>query len=1207
MMLKKIRSFLAALLIKTPVRIALGILVAYLAFAWLAFEPLVKWAAPKFVADKSQHHLSLSSAKFDPLALSLEVKDLKLTQPNGAPLLGFERFFVNFDATSLFKWAYAFDEIRLTAPTARVELLANGQLNWSALIEAFKSEEDEPDKPMPRLFITHFALEKGRVEVADQRVGFETAFNPLDLTLDALSTLPDDKGAYDVAATTQMGARIRWKGDVVLNPTMATGEVGIDQISFARLWPYLKDTLNMAPPEGTADMRLTYRLGWANKQLSLAVNDIAFHLNQLALRSAGASEAAVALESLSLTGGQFDLDKRSLEIGGIALNGGQINLKRDATGQLDVMDWFKPAKSVKSVKSVKAVKAAPAKEAEVPAKVQPEVSPQEPVAAAEAGAPWRVNLASFTLDGLGVRFADAGFSKPLMADVGNIKLAFNAKAEAGGAQTQASVQGLGLDIGKVRLTSGTDKSPFFTLDAIHVNEGEADLASQAAKVSRVVLQGGRLDVTRSPDGKIALMEGLQPVSKSQAPASDAKAITSKNQEDTPPAWKYNLGEFALADFAVNVRDEGISPAVQMNLQRIAVSVKDISENMKAALPVKLALQVKQGGAFQADGKVIPAKASADLRLQLKSLALSPAQPYLSQAANLTLVSGKASAQGRLKYDGAPQFVGGFQVDDLLLNESEGGARFLAWKTLSSDSVRYTPAAFSIEELKLDSLGAKLVIDKDKTVNLKKILKASSPEQGIDRPIPPPTGEHPDGHKGRVRAAVSPLAEVTSTATRTPTPATRFTIDRVRVENGELDFADLSLALPFGTRIHGFKGAFNGISTQPGTTAQLELDGQVDEYGLARAVGQLDLFDPTAFMDIKVVFKNVEMNSLTPYTATFAGRKISSGKLSLDLEYKIKARQLLGENQIIMDKLTLGERVESPTAKNLPLDLAIAILQDSDGRIDLGLPVSGSLDDPQFSYSGIIWKAIGNVLTKIVTAPFRALASLFGGNGEKLEKIAFEAGEVSLTPPEKEKFKQIAQILGKRPGLGLTVHPAWSAEIDRPVVKETRLRRAVAEKMGLKLKEDEEPGPLSTANPKAQAALEALYAARMGESSWKALQAKWVKANPEANPKTGVGKLTSRLQGLFKKDEPLSETDMAQLKGADLHALLYDQLLAKEQVSDADLAILADKRGRAILQGLTALGAPAERIKLAASEVFAGEGREIPARMELGVAGKGAAK
>jgi hypothetical protein len=304
------------------------------------------------------------------------------------------------------------------------------------------------------------------------------------------------------------------------------------------------------------------------------------------------------------------------------------------------------------------------------------------------------------------------------------------------------------------------------------------------------------------------------------------------------------------------------------------------------------------------------------------------------------------------------------------------------------------------------------------------------------------------------------------------PAYRMTIDRIRVEHGEMDFADHSLALPFGTRIHDFKGAFNGISTQTGALAELELDGRVDEFGLARAVGQIDLFNPTGFMDIKTVFRNVEMTNLTPYTATFVGRKIQSGKLSLDLEYKIKERQLLGENQIIMDKLTLGERVESPTAKDLPLDLAIAILQDSDGKIDLGLPVSGSLDDPQFSYGRIIWKAIGNIITKIVTAPFRALGALFGGGGEKLEKVAFEAGEAGLTPPEKEKFKQISQILNKRPGLALTVHGAWSAEIDRPALKELQLRRAVAEKMGVKLAPDEDPGPISTSNAKAQAGLEA---------------------------------------------------------------------------------------------------------------------------------------
>jgi hypothetical protein len=309
----------------------------------------------------------------------------------------------------------------------------------------------------------------------------------------------------------------------------------------------------------------------------------------------------------------------------------------------------------------------------------------------------------------------------------------------------------------------------------------------------------------------------------------------------------------------------------------------------------------------------------------------------------------------------------------------------------------------------------------------------------------------------------------------------------------------------------------------------------------------------------------------------------------------------GENKIVMNKLTLGERVESPTAKNLPLDLAIAILQDTDGRIDLGLPVSGSLDDPQFSYGRIIWKAIGNILTKIVTAPFRALASLFGGNGEKLEKIAFEAGEDGLTPPEKEKLKQISTILNKRPGLALTVHPAWSAEVDRPVLKEARLRRAVGEKMGLKLRPDEDPGPLSTANPKAQAALEDLYATRFGEEAWKTLQAKWLKANPEKKQETGTGKLVSRLKGLIKKEEPLSEADLSALKGTDLHALLYAQLLAKEVVTDADLSALARKRGETLVAGLTAAGAPVARVKVGEVESSTQEGREVPARMELGVA------
>lgn len=1206
-MLARVFALIRTVFLKTPARIAAGLIAFYFLFAWFGFEPLVQWAAPKFIADKSRHTLQIDAAKFDPLALSVSLKGLKLAEPDGKPLLAFAELFVDFDASSLFKWAYTFDAIRLAAPDAKLELRADGSLNWTALIEALKSpDEEEEDKPLPRLLIRHIALEKGRVDVADRKVGFATSLNPLDLMLNDISTLPDDKGAYTLSAVTQWGARVRWKGDVSLNPILATGELAVDRFSLARYWPYLKGNLALAEPEGVAALALNYRAAYADKKLSLLLDKLGVGIEGLALRGLEDKQAAIRLDKLNLNGGRFDLETRQLQLGEISLNGGRIALKRDVAGRLDIEDWFPPA----AAKADAPVAAAPPKANPIAKPVAQSVaksgtdSASKPAAKPMAELPWKINLDRFALNGMAIQFIDAGFAQPLQAEIGNLQVGFAARAEAGGAETQAVVDGLGIDISGIRLLSGNAKAPLFVLGGIALGDGHIDLAARQASVGSLGLSNGKVDLLRDKQGGIALLDAFKPASGK--PLASPSAANKSSAAAAEKGWGYQIQQINLAGFQVGIRDEAVQPAAALTLDKIEATVTGVSENLKTALPVRLGFQVRQGGSFQADGKVIPATPAADIKYRLGNLALSPAQPYLAQAANLVFASGRASSQGRVKFEGkanaAPKvaYQGGFEVADLLLNESEGGARFLAWKRLASDSVRADMASLDIEELRLDKLDAKLIIFKDKTVNLTRILKGATPAA---------TGDEAT-NTDAMQAPATPAAEPASAATLAAKPETkpdakafRVAIDRIRIENSEMDFADYSLALPFGTRIHSLKGAFNGITTQPGALAELEIDGQVDEFGLARAVGQVDLFNPTGFMDIKTVFRNVEMVNLTPYSATFAGRKIASGKLSLDLEYKIKQRQLLGENQIIMDKLTLGERVESPGAMNLPLDLAIAILQDSDGKIDLGLPVSGSLDDPQFSYGRIIWKAIGNILTKIVTAPFRALGALFGGGGEKLEKLAFEAGEAGLTPPEKEKFKQIAQILNKRPGLALSIHGVWAAEVDRPVLKENQLRRAVAEKMGIKLVAGEDAGPISTANPKSQAALEALYAQRFSEAEWTSLHAKWRQANPDKKTESGAGKMMSRLKGLFKKEEPISAEDLAQLKDADLHSLLYQRLLEKETVSDAVLQQLGQRRGEAAMNGLVAAGAPADRVKLGEAQAVEASGREIQAKLELGVAKK----
>ena len=183
---------------------------------------------------------------------------------------------------------------------------------------------------------------------------------------------------------------------------------------------------------------------------------------------------------------------------------------------------------------------------------------------------------------------------------------------------------------------------------------------------------------------------------------------------------------------------------------------------------------------------------------------------------------------------------------------------------------------------------------------------------------------------------------------------------MRFQNAKLDFTDLSLRPQFAAKIYELNGAINGLSSSRQSRSQVELDGRVDEFGLARIRGELNPFAPRNNTDINVVFRNVDMVPASPYTMKFAGYKVAEGKISLDLQYKIRDSKLEGDNKIVIDKLTLGERVDSPDAIKLPLQLAIAILKDSDGRIDLGLPVSGDLSDPQFSYGAIIWKAITNV-------------------------------------------------------------------------------------------------------------------------------------------------------------------------------------------------------------------------------------------------------
>jgi uncharacterized protein involved in outer membrane biogenesis len=737
------------------------------------------------------------------------------------------------------------------------------------------------------------------------------------------------------------------------------------------------------------------------------------------------------------------------------------------------------------------------------------------------------------------------------------------------------------------VVGGNVRAAVLKVDDIMLTGVKVDFARRDAMLAEIALVGGAVKVRRDAAGRIDLQDVIDSLKERSAPnAADAtgQAASKPVRPATAPApWRFGIAHVTLSGLALVARDETVSPPVELALDNISAGVDGVSENLKVALPLRAGLDVRGGGRLEIAGKLTPADSTADLQLKLNDLSLKIAQAYVSKVAALDLAGGVASAAGHVGYGrGGGSYRGSFTVRDLRLNEAGTKDVFLAWKSLSSNDLALNPTRLDIALLSLDGLDTKLIIAKDKSTNLKRVLRQDATLE------PAPATQVAPRATGQMPADAE-------------TQGFLVNIDRLRFRSGELDFADNSLLLPFGTRIHGLRGSIVGLTSRPGAPGQVELDGEVDEFGQARAVGQADFFNPTGFMDIKVVFRNVEMMHLTPYSATFAGRKINAGKLSLELEYKIKQRQLQGENRIVIDRLELGERVESVTAKDLPLDLAIAILTDSDGRIDLGLPVSGSLDDPQFGYGQIIWKAITTVLGKIVTAPFRALGALFGGSGEKIDRIAFEAGSGSLTPPEREKLVRLATVLNKRPGLALSVHGTWAAA-DRVALQDLQLRRSVADRSGQSAGAKGDPGPLTTRSPKVQSALESLFADQFGSAELAVLKEGFRKANPGQLEESVAGKMLSRLSGLGREKRSLGEAEVDRLKGEDFHAVLFERLRTTEVVKEDALQELATRRADYALQSLKAAGAPEARIRPGSPEKSEAEGSDVLLKLELGRAG-----
>jgi uncharacterized protein involved in outer membrane biogenesis len=1166
-----------------PVLIAAGVFAAYVAFGFLLVNPLAQKLLPWIGENKLASQLSAQHVRFNPFTLEATVDGLELAEPDGKPLASFERLYVNLDSGGLFRWAWRIRDIQLDGPHAVLEVRRGGALNWKALIDKLNEDKKPPSDTMARLLIDHIRIDKGNVEYTDaNRPGepFKAALAPLGIELDGLSTLPEDRGDYLISARLpEQGGTLRWKGDVGLNPVVSSGNVQLEGVRLANLVRVIKTAeLPFMPSAGEINAAWTYSAAIVKDKPQAVVRGIRLALDGLAgALSGGGGQVAmkhlevnvprldfsmpagpqVAFKGLGLTlreaaltrgdaplmrldragaaGVDFDLAQRSAHVANVTVDGAELRAARDEQGRID---WQQ-------------ILPAPARAADP--------------APADAGTPFRFDIAEVRLADWKAQFVDRSFRHPLSVDIADFDLALGLSNREG----PLRLAGIESGIGPFTVTSGLTSEPAATLARVRIEGGDVDLAGQAVSVQGVTLSGLRTRVVQTP-GQPLNWQAMLASRLPPAPSGDKPAAAA-------PPWKLALARLALEDAAVEVEDRGTKPAVRLGIEHGRVETRDVSLDPARPLEVKAALRVKQGGRLDVQGRVTPDPARGDLRVTLAGLSLKPFAPYVNQFARLMLHSGAASTRGRVKFSPAKagmklDYDGAFAVDALAITEEDTSEAFLGWEKLASSSLslKLSPNRLHLGELVATNPFGKVIIFEDKTLNLQRIRR-TPPE--ADAPAP----------------STAPAAK--------PAEAETFpvVVERLRIVGANAEFADLSLTPQFGTHMHELGGVITGLSTDPATTAQVELDGKVDDYGSARVRGAIQPFRATDFTDLRLGFRNLEMTNLTPYSGKFAGRRIDSGKLSVDLEYKIKERQLAGENKFIVDKLKLGERVESPDAMSLPLDLAIALLEDSNGIIDLDLPVSGNLDDPQFSYGRIVWKAIVNVLTKLVTAPFRALGKLLGGSGEQFEAVAFDPGRSVLLPPEQEKLKTLADALAKRPALVLTLAPGYDPAADRRALQEDVMRREAAAVAGVKLAAGEAPGPVDVNNHKVQTWLEDRYIALAGKEDYQTLRAGFRPKDAGAASRVLESQFIERLGRQFKtRDEGPASA---------VHAELLERLTRETKIPGSGLIELARVRGVTMRDALVALGLDPARVSVAAAVEQASKDRLVPSKLNLGVAGR----
>ncbi len=627
-------------------------------------------------------------------------------------------------------------------------------------------------------------------------------------------------------------------------------------------------------------------------------------------------------------------------------------------------------------------------------------------------------------------------------------------------------------------------------------------------------------------------------------APRTEAVKKVKEESEPMALEWRVQSFRLNNAKIDFKDEFNAVNGLIQFDRVNAELTELKSAKESWAKSRVSLRMNKTGEMSVNSKIRHTPLKVDSDFKLTNLDLVSFQPYVNKRANMDINKGRLNLDFEAHtQEKSTKLLANTRITDLDLSERREGKTFFAFSKLLVKNIDFSlnPNQMKIATVDIYEPYARMKIDENRSSNLTDLM---------------------------VRAESSGDAKTPEKKRSTQEKGFPVLVGKVNFKDGKGEFSDLSLPLPFKTDIHDLNGNMIGLGNLAEIKSSVDIDGVVDEYGLAKIKGQLLSANPKQFTDMEVKFQNIDMTNLSPYTGKFIGYKLEDGKMNVELDYEIASSQMQGGNRVILKRLTLGDEVESEDAISAPVSLAIALLKDSEGVIDLDVPVTGDVDAPDFAIGHVVWTAFKNLIIGVATAPFNFLGDMLGISAEELENIHFEVGKTKLLPPEREKLDKLSTALASKELLILKVAGTYDGKRDLLAMKTEKFYQEAYIKL-----EDNTTNLNHMDRDDLDDLLSDMYVAHFGDDKFNL------------------------------KEESVDAQDISSDRKKEiLREEMMKDIIENQKVSQADLNILARKRAESIVSFLVTKGIDATRLELLDSvqaESADEESEYISTKLELG--------